>query len=314
MTSTTTPAIVPGFDATAVADLGRKAAELQIATVNLQGAGDHGLPETVPVVYDPKTGQMVQAKNLFEPWRTQPERRKGTAKALTLSSFIDLVQRHKMPHSVVFADTTWQKPNFVAVFDYHPVAADTLDARFGQHRARYDFPLSDEWQAWLGQDGKPMAQGEFAEFLEDRIRELATPTEAEAAELEALFRTKIAAPNRLVELARGLQINVEAKVKNVVTLQSGAAQIAFEESHRDAEGKPLEVPGLFLIEIAPFFGGATVRVPVRLRYRVSAGRVSWILMMVRPDWYVTQRVRDDLAQVRAETALEAYEGAPEMSA
>jgi len=97
-------------------------------------------------------------------------------------------------------------------------------------------------------------------------------------------------------------------------LQTGAAQIVFEEEHRDANGNVLKVPGLFLLSIAPFFMGEKARIPVRLRYRVAGGKIIWFYQICRPDLAVTTRVREDLAIVAEETALPTFEATPEMSA
>ena len=41
-----------------------------------------------------------------------------------------------------------KSPSLLAVYDYNH-GGEKGDPRFGQHRASYSFPLSDEWQAWM---------------------------------------------------------------------------------------------------------------------------------------------------------------------
>lgn len=313
--TTTTPPVapsVPALDLKLIADLATSAAEVQRIAIDTQELADEGLPISVPVLWDPKAGRVIGLKEFVEPYRVHPREKRGTAKALTLASFIHLVNRHKTDASAVFADTNWKKPSFTAVIDYHPASSN--DARNGKHRVGYEFPLSEEWQAWVKMDGQPMSQLDFAAFLEDRIRELASPTDAEKNVLEQDYQTKIATPSALMTLSRGLQINVESKVKDIRNLQSGAAAIQFEEVHKDADGRPLEIPGLFLLNIAPFFMGEPVRIPVRLRYRKSGGSLVWFFQMVRPDEYVTRRVRLDLDEVAERTTLPCFEASPEMPA
>lgn len=295
-----------------IADLGAKAAQAQHVSIALGGVGDAGLPSSIPALWDPKNAALISVHGEAEKYRLAPKRRIGTAKALTLGSFIDLVNRHKTGHSVVFADTNWTAPGFTAVIDYHDVNAGKR-ADFGRHRIAYGFPLSEEWKAWVAMNGQPMSQIDFATFLEDRIAELATPTEAEKVSLERDFATIVATPADVVQLSRGLQVNVESKVKAAHTLQTGAGQIQWEESHIGADGKPLSVPGIFLLNIAPFFMGEKARIPVRLRYRASGGKVIWHYAIYRPDVHVTERVRTDLASVSSDTGLPTYEGAPEMA-
>lgn len=294
----------------AVVELAARAAEINVVCLSTEGLGA-GLPKHVPVLVDHRPGGTVgEISRFVEAYRLKPRDKKGSAKALTLQSFIDLVNRHKTPDSAVFAATDWKAPGFTAVIDYHEAksagAADNL-----KHRIGYDFPQSEEWQAWVAQNGQPMEQGDFAAFLEDRIADLTAPTTAEKIALERDFATTVATPAELIQLSRGLQVNVSSIVKNMVTLASGEASLQFEEQHVGADGKPLKVPGIFMLGIAPFFMGGKISLPVRLRYRKRGQGLVWFYQMYRPDQHVTERVRDDLDTVRQQTQLPVFEGSPE---
>ncbi|TCR69721.1 DUF2303 family protein [Bosea sp. BK604] len=293
----------------AIVDLTKKSLFSLPTIVELPDLGA-GVPRAIPAIVDARNGTLTPARDLVEAFRTKPASKRGTATALTLESFVDLLNRHKTEHSAVFADTSWKKPGFTAVIDYHDKvsggAADNL-----KHRIRYDFPLSEEWKAWVEQNGEPMEQGAFASFLEDRIADLTAPNDHERINLERDFDTKIATPAQLIQLSRGLQVNVDSAVKNVVNLTTGEAQIAFEERHSDSNGQPLKVPGLFMLNIAPFFMGEKITIPVRLRYRPAGGKIRWFYQMYRPDLHVTERVRDDLSTVADRTGTPTFEGSPE---
>lgn len=316
--------------------LASQARGLEIATID-NVAGIAGLPARIPVgIRHGAQPEAVNLANLFEPWRDRPSAKRGTATALTLDAFIDLTNRHKTPHSAVFANTDWRKPSLLAVIDYHEMGAKPIEGAIGEfpdteageiafdlvadyaprpdnlkHRIAYAYPISETWKAWTDKNGEVMTQGEFAEWIEDHIADLSSPEDAEKIWLERDFQTTVATPSALIQISRGLQINVESKVKNVVTLQSGAAQIAFEENHLGSDGKPLVIPGLFLLQVAPFFGGDVVRVPVRLRYRVVGGVTKWLFSMHRPDIHITQRLKDDIDHVTRDTEIPVYEGTPE---
>lgn len=293
----------------AIVELTKKSHLPEIVEVSLPDLGP-GVPAAVPVVIDPRLGTVSAAKDIVEAFRTKPALKRGTALALTLRSFIDLTNRHKTAASVIFADTDWKKPAFQAVVDYHAAEsggpADNL-----KHRIRYEFPLSEEWKAWVAQNGEPMSQGDFAAFLEDRIADLTAPTDREKLDLERDFDTKIATPAQLIQLSRGLSINVASAVKNIVNLASGEASIQFDEQHTDGNGQPIKVPGLFMLAIAPFFMGEKISIPVRLRYRKSGQGILWFYQLYRPDKHVTERVRDDLLTVADKTELPTFEGSPE---
>ncbi len=322
-----------------ISDLREMSAEAHAVTYDTinNATFEPGVPNSIPLATrHGKTPEIINLKPFFEAWRDRPSAKRGTATALTLQSFIDLTNRHHTPHSVVFADTDWRKPSLLAVIDYHEKGAEPVEGEIGRpveaesaerleevvgtyaprpdnlrHRIVYAYPLSDTWKEWVRMNGEPMTQGEFAAWIEDHIADLSSPEDAERIWMERDFQTTVATPSALIQISRGLQINVEAKVKNIVTLQSGAAQIAFEENHLGSDGKPLVIPGMFLLQVAPFFGGDVVRVPVRLRYRVAGGVTKWFFAMHRPDLAITQRLTDDLLYVRRDTGLPVYEGAPE---
>lgn len=302
-----------GIDLDVAARLGAEAKGIEIVQI-VRPTTMVGVPEMVPAALRRGENPGVESvKALFESYRLHPERKKGTATVQTLASFCDLVNRHSTEDSAIFADADWRKPSFTAVIDYHE-AQNAGCADFGQHRIHYPFPLSEEWQAWVKTDGQSMKQEQFAYFLEDRVSELAAPTDEERVRLERDFAVTAATPAQLVELSRGLQVNVASKVKAAHTLASGEGQITWEESHQDAAGKPLKVPGIFILAISPFFMGEKMRIPVRLRYRPVSGEVIWLYQIYRPDQYVTEHVRHALFDVRDKTSLPAFEGTPEMSA
>lgn len=305
-----------------IAALSREAAGIEMCIVRIPDdwAGSTQLPTAITVgLVHGKEPRLQSVRHLLDEYRLKPLSKKGTARALTLESFIAMVNLHATSDSALFADTDWKKPSLQAVIDYHAASKgrdsgaeandDTADNC--AHRVRYEFPLSEEWKAWVETNGEAMNQGDFAAFLEDRIAELASPTEEERTAWEDMYATKVATPAQLMNLSRGLQVNVEARVKNTTTLQSGEGSIVFEEEHRDSDGKPVSVPGLFCLSVPPFFGGYPCRVPVRLRYRVQAGRIVWFYQIVRPDAAITARVRADLAIVASETAIPVFEGMPE---
>ncbi len=276
-------------------------------------SGVEGLPQSFPIGMDHRANQNGQGpfslRKFAEEWRLFPERRRGTATVTTLESFIRLATYHRTSTTAVFADTG-PRPSLTCVLDYHPTAAG--DPEFCEHRVTYNFPLSDEFQAWSGQDGKTMDQGEFAAWVEEHIADLAEANPEETANNEALFRTKTATPGHMIELSRGLLVNVDSVMKNAVVLQTGEASMIFEEEHKDSAGGKLIVPGMFMVAIPIFVGGTPVRIPVRLRYRASRGKVSWFFQLFRWKAEVRGRILADLDMV-ADAGFPTYEGAPERS-
>lgn len=292
-----------------IAELAKQASGASVLKIQTGGLGS-GLPESVPILFDHRTGgRGLQAlKEEIERYRITPERRQGQASATTLKSFIDLINYHKDDSSALFAHADWPSPKLTAIIDYH-TAEHT--PRHLQHKIVYNFPVTDEFKAWIDKDGKPFSQAEFAAFIEEHAAELASPLEAERSEYTRLFKVEFATPTQMVTLSRGLQVNVEATVKQNVTLSSGEGEIEFTETHLDRRGEKLTVPGLFMVSVPAFLDGEAIRLPARLRYRVSGGKVTWFYQLYRWKFWLRDRVQKDLAEVAKETELNAFEGSAE---
>lgn len=287
-------------------------------------------------VVEPLTGQpaLVQIDgsgikplpaSTFDSYRFAPRQRAGTAMFTRVESFIAHVLRFCDPDSVVFANEDRRAPSLTAVLDYHERVAwgtgdEKRDAqpRFGRHRAVFAFPLSDEWKAWLANDGKPLAMIEFAAFLEDHI------VDVEAVEPDTVFgealqrfiktvpNSAIAGPTKLMALATGLKVNEASTVQEVRNLSSGEAQVQFTSEHKDADGQPLQIPGLFIITIPVFAGSTTVyRIAARLRYRKTPAGITFWYDLWRTDLVFDDAFTEACIRVAASTGLPLFYGQPE---
>lgn len=294
-----------------IAALAKHASGGTVLKISVPG---EGLPDTIPVLFDHRQSGsgLTSLKRFIEEFRETPERKKGTARVNTLASFIDLTVRHMDKHSAIFAQASWPDPSLTAVLNYNEANDDAEgDARWGDHRVHYAFPVTDEFAAWAKQDGQTMSQADFAAFIEEHVFELADADSGERTQYEALFRTRFASPSQMVELSRGLQVFVSAIAKTNVTLQSGEGEITFAEEHMNHAGQKITVPGLFMVSMPAFLGGDPVRIPTRLRYRVSGGKIVWLFQMHLWKSVLRERVVADLALASSATKLPTYEGSPE---
>lgn len=306
------------------------------------GAGTRAIIDTVRELMEPhpfhigEDGVVALAKGLelhslkrfVDERRKHPERRKGTAELTKLDSFIEHVKRFRDNQSVIFAKDDRKAPELLAVYDYHEpglvvVYEDESDEelerregvpRFGEHRARYKFPLSDEWKAWVGlQDTGLVSQDDFASFLEDHIEDVLPTDQHSDAVIDwgAANALHLAGPDKLRDLARGLHINVERKVAQISDRRTGEAKIHFEETHAAEGGGPVAIPGGFAIAVSVFKGEDSYRVPVRLRYRLRGREIQWAVAMHRIDRVFDVAFNESVEKVRGYTGLPVLYGAPE---
>lgn len=261
---------------------------------------------------------------VFADYRDHPKRRQGTATFTKVESLIDHVNRFKNEDSALFAADSRSAPSICAVLDYHDAVNDAngeptpIDPtpRFGDHRSLFRFPLSDEWSAWNGSNAKAMSMVGFASFMEDRIVDVLDPdTGGELGEelqrFIALCGGKIASPAKLIELSRGLQVFENSVVGEMTKLSSGEAQIEFKSEHVDAKGKPLNVPGLFLIAIPVFKHGERFRIAARLRYRKTAEGIVFWYELWRSEQVFDTAFSEACEAVRSKTGLPLFYGSPE---
>jgi uncharacterized protein YfdQ (DUF2303 family) len=292
-----------GGEAAAVIEAMEKYCQPSSETLELGG-------KKVELVFVPKGMSVYSAKKYFDEYRTAPDRRTGTARLTTLQSFCDHVNRFSDEHSALFADDNSKRPKLVGVLNYHP--GKTGEPRFGDHRAEYTFPIADEWTTWTST--QPMAQAAFAEFLEDHIGDVIDPSKGLGPQTTAFIEQleiALATPSQLMTLSKGLTVYAESRVTNKQDLATGEGHLAFEVEHRDSSGAPLKVPRGFAVGIPVFTGGDRYTLPIRLRYRVSNGKVTWELKPHRVELAFRHAITEACAKAAAETKLPLFYGTPE---
>ena len=256
--------------------------------------------------------RLASVAEYFDEYRPNPKRRKGTATLGDLDSLIAHINRFKDGDSAVFANNDRNHPTITAVLDYHKAGADGTP-RFGGHRSRYEFPVSTEWQTWIAANGREMNQGAFAEFVEAHIVDVVGyfPECLSAKTFSEACGITFASPAQVMELSRGLAVNVECKFTTAVNLQNGVKQIQFSESHTGENGAPLRVPGAFLVGIPVFRGEARYQLCVRLRYRKQGPALTWIMELWRHEEVFDAAIRGACDVVEKATGLPLLYGSPE---
>lgn len=288
--------------------------------------GTGALPDprdgTVAPVTIGSSGVNMVDPSIFDAYRVRPLRRQGTATVSRLDSLIALANRHKdeqYVESVLFVKEPvlgGASGAITAIVDYHAEDERQTPNWLG-HKIVYPFPLSPEWQAWMAANGNPFEMIQFSQFLEDRIVDVLDPSAAEGLSAEAKDYIakaggKLGSPTKLIEISRNLQVNENAKIKSAHVLSSGERQIVFDTEHTGADGKPVDVPSLFLIAIPVFANSPVVwRMIVRLRYRARGGGVSFFYEVWRPDLVLNAAVDEAVTKAHEETGLPVFYGSPE---
>ncbi|WP_456390430.1 DUF2303 family protein [Profundibacter sp.] len=263
----------------------------------------------------------------------KPARRKGTARLADLQSLTDWAQRFKGDTSALFAEPDMDAPTITCIADYHaagPIEPTTPTgdptARHCHHRAVYNFPLSNEWKAWMEVSDTPMEKDDLGEFIEANAKDIMDPTPAilKGAESDKnkdwenrLILTaqqiegRYGQLSQLLKMSKQFQVYETSDLKIATNRDSGESEIQFLNEHKTADGKPLNIPNLIIIAIPVFANGAPYRMPVRFRYRKSGGQIRFILSLYNPEKSFEAAFDVAVNKITADTELPMFKGTPE---
>lgn len=298
-----------------IAEQERKPVVIPVAALTAAAGG---------VLMVPAGYSAVDIKAALDAWRTRPALREGTVTLTDLASFIAWTNRHKDAGSVVFArNTSMTDASLTAIIDHDEAGAEEPEkkARFGRHRATYQFPFSREWLEWTRACATGMTTADFAAFFERRIGDVMPPPYAINGQGEEVFESqdpeirklvltlgkRFATVAELVKLTRGIEINVDAKATVRIDRDTGEQTIAFSEANGEGEAR-LKPPNAFLIAIPVLHNGDAILIAVHLRYRAKEGRVLWFLELHHPDRVFESEFSAALARVADETGLAPLRG------
>jgi hypothetical protein len=277
-------------------------------------------------------GMMVrEVAEYLEPFLPRPLRKKGTIISHDLDSFIAAMQAHTQTEkdtgtaggnsaskSTVFVKK--DGTSIVGILNFHGPGADQQD--HSDLRVSYAPKFSKQWKDWqeVMKNGA-IPTNAFADFIDEHIEDIDQPPEpvgkgkiegpdARFHKLASTHKTTYAAPEELLLLARGMKVGVNAKVEEKFDPQTGEITALLQTEHKadtGAASKPNKVPGLFLLLIPVFEGGALYRLPVRLRYRVANG-LLWSFNIINEQKALDDAVGDMKKRIAEETKLSTWYG------
>lgn len=229
-----------------------------------------------------------------------PTRKAGTTVLNDAESFIAVVNDQKGDNTRLFS--TIDPPTFTAVFNHHAQGAG-----WGDHRAKYNAPISPEWGEWNKVDGKQMNQVDMARFIEANMVDIVflTPnpeTKHPGSPDGATF----------LEICRTLEAKKKVTFKSSVRLPDGSTQFTYDEDVAGSAVKgTMHIPEQFTIGVPVFENGDKWMVDVRFRYRIQEGGhlVMW-LELVRPHKTIETAVKELREQIGEKTGLQVLNGVP----
>lgn len=306
-------------------DAARKTHEPQVVIIEPRHPGENPVRYLLTPTATGVEARCIEADMIAH--ADAPRSKRGEATAESLDSLIALADHHHLDDQVeqtaIFISTAETATRVVAVLDYD--GTDAATPRHGKHRIAFHVVHSRQWLAWRkAQSAGYLEPASFAELVQDRILDIATPPPALAGprtdcpgemlhlwDYRETLGGRFATPAQMVELGRGIEINAETRVVQRRSLDTGEAQISYDERHHGEAGDSVRIPNLFCLRIPVFERGTDFLLACRLSYRLKDGRVRFAVQMLDADSAI-DAARDRLADRCAiETGAPVFFGTPE---
>lgn len=245
-------------------------------------------------------GWTLQEKDDIK-YKKQPLRKTCRITLTESDSFIDYILRHKIPgSSSLYCQADYQAGNvkFAAVLNDH-IGRIEDGQQWRDHIASFEPEKSVEWQRWTGSDKKPFNQAEFALFIEENLRDIATVENMPTGQ-------------QLLEMALSFEANQDMRFKSAIRLQNGGVQMSFVQDDDSQTLAKMQMFDKIAIGIPVFWNGAAYRLDARLRYRVRDGRLTFWYELIRPDKVIEDATKVLIEHIKEKTEVFFYFGNPNL--
>lgn len=247
----------------------------------------------------------------IESYQNRPTRKRGTYNFEDAKSFIAFVNREKTPETIILA--TREVPGFTAIFNGNlpqnigeQSTGDDVSPGWGDYKAVYACPMSAEWKAWFGANGRKMSQAEFAVFVEDNALDIVQPPVGGGV---AAADTTFPDSPQMVEIARSLSAKNNVTFASAIRLSNGEVQFKYEEEiSGTVQGGTMEVPQRFAIGVPVFAGTDPWVIVCKLRYRIERGGLVMWFDMERVHKVLERSFDEARTQIDAGTSVPVFLG------
>jgi uncharacterized protein YfdQ (DUF2303 family) len=230
-----------------------------------------------------------------------PLRKTATVRLRTADDFIEYVKRHgSLADSTIWCEADYPKGEVAFTAILNDNGEDSTAAAWRDHRALFQPEFSEEWKRWIGGHKKPMAQIEFAAFLEENSKDVAGPTDGENLPTGA----------QMLEMALAFEANQDYRFKSAVRLSNGGVNLSFVQDDNDETLARMQLFDRFAIGIPVFRNGDAYRVDARLRYRQRDAKLSFHYELVRFDKVLEAAANGVISTIREKTGNPFFFGDP----
>lgn len=227
-----------------------------------------------------------------------PLRKTANVRLHDTESFVDYVKRHgSLTDSTIWciADYKQGKIELLAIINDH--GEDEDKPAWRDHKAAFTPLFSEEWVRWVGKHKQAFTQAEFASFIEENLKDIASvdgqPTGAQ-----------------MLEMALTFEANQDMRFKSAIRLQNGGVQMSFVQDDDAQTLQKMQVFDRFSIGVPVFWNGDAYRIDARLRYRVRDGKLAFWFELIRQDKVLESATQTVITQIREKTGNPFFFGEP----
>lgn len=229
-----------------------------------------------------------------------PLRKKAVVRAKDADSFIEYVKRHgSLTDCTIWckADYTQGKVDFTAIINDHGSGDD--EQAWRDHRALFAPEFSEEWRRWTSKHKQAMSQTEFATFIEDNLKDIASPD-----------GSGLPTGAMMLEMALSFEATQDMRFKSAIRLSNGGVNLSFVQDDDATTLQKMSVFERFAIGVPVFWNGDAYQIDARLRYRVREGKLSFWFELVRTDKVLEAASSTVITNIRAATGNPFFFGDP----
>lgn len=236
----------------------------------------------VPFIVTPKWLEIKEREDLME----RPLRISTSRTMYEADSFSEYVKTFSGEGTRLFGSIdSAGSAAITAILDDHIAPATPSH---GAHTARLVLESHPEWRRWMQRNREILSQREFAEFVEENIRNIVTPA---AADLLTALKSFSVKKNSIVDSVidgGNIRCTVSREVSGNVTKSD------------------IELPREFVLGLRPFKRGSVYEVRAILRFRETGDGFGFEFVLVEPEVVLESAFNDARAEVEEATGLKVH--------
>lgn len=233
-----------------------------------------------------------------ETLQAEPTRKKAQVSLLDETSFIDYLKRHgSLTNSSIWCHVDYgnSKIKFTGILNDH--GEEENQPAWRDHLATFEPTFSEEWSRWTEGKEKAFSQTEFASFIEENMKDIASVEGSPSG-------------GQMLEMALNFEANQDMRFKSAVRLQSGGINMSFIQTDDAQTIAQMQMFDRFTLGLPVFRIGDAYQVNARLRYRQREGKLTFYYKLIRHDKVLEDATQTMIKKIRESTGRPFFLGNP----